>query len=919
MNSLLFIANGDFYFPLNFISYLNEYFYIWSFNAGAINLDGILRILTKLPYILFFAISQSSLLTAYFYIFSITIISFVSFFYFIKYFLKSSSIYINVILAIFFAVNPIFLGNTAKIGLVLGVAMLPLILVFLKKYFESSKILYFIFTLIAMNVSLIHPFILIVNASIGGFYYGLQKYHYRNKRNFWKQILKEFIIFLGLNTFIFCALIPVGNLNKASILSDLNPDVSSINSLLNYANTNGLINSFAFSKDILKDFDFYNNSYKPIYFGTAFLLYSMIFIGCLLPKRKGNFDRWAFYWFFGFSLILQLFATGSLWGVDKFFTFLTQMPGGWAFRSPLKWQLYLPLFLFGAYGILIKSFRLKIQKIFVVLLLILFFSLNLYIGLDVYNKLLVPKKINTLSAFKSLSADNKTILFVGSENCTPIINELSEILISKNVQVKKIKQEKILNIYYPAFDYAISCRSLSISGFNFLSDVSFNGLFVYKNNDDKEQIFSFNTLYSLDSLNNIDAKHDFITNKLDNEFYFTNATRSEPTSPLVKVKSLFENIDFKNGVISDVVQNIKGNTELYFNINNSSLRNNLYLDNTKVSQGFILSDSNQNVFSYKNPKYSFNNLITNSSFETGFWLQKVGDCHNYDKNPILAMSLSKDKSDGEQSLQLEATRHTACSSIKLSLKEGSNYLLSFDYQSPNAKVASYYFGFNDKEKTVVKDTISITNKNWNTFSKTIKVPVGATSVSLYIYATATDGKTNIINRYDNFKLIEIPDLSAAYYLVSDPGVNLIEPKSVSFDLINPTKKLVHIKGATTPFFLAMSESYHSDWQLELNDAKVQGLLDSWWPFVKPNVVASEYHYQLNGFLNGWYVDPATLCTDTGASCAKNADGSYDIEMEIEFTPQRWFYLGLIISGATLFGCLSYLGYDFYKRRKLKKA
>ena len=32
-----------------------------------------------------------------------------------------------------------------------------------------------------------------------------------------------------------------------------------------------------------------------------------------------------------------------------------------------------------------------------------------------------------------------------------------------------------------------------------------------------------------------------------------------------------------------------------------------------------------------------------------------------------------------------------------------------------------------------------------------------------------------------------------------------------------------------------------------------------------------------------------------SGCAKNPDGTYDMEMVIEFFPQRWFYLGLLIS------------------------
>jgi len=324
------------------------------------------------------------------------------------------------------------------------------------------------------------------------------------------------------------------------------------------------------------------------------------------------------------------------------------------------------------------------------------------------------------------------------------------------------------------------------------------------------------------------------------------------------------------------------------------------------------------VFTYQDKNYNYQNIIPNPSFESGPWQDKVGDCHNFDKNPILGMDVNKEvKSDGEQSLQLEATRHNACTAIGLNVTTGGSYLFSFDYQSPNADHALYYFSFNDKEKTIISEDLAIKDKNWNTFSKLIKVPEGATSVSLYVYADSTDEKTNIINRYDNFKLIEVPDLSDAYYLVSDPGIELEEPKSITFDLINPTKKLVHIKGATTPFYLAMSESYHEQWQLQFNNDKVNGFFGSWVPFVKPDKIADEYHYKLNDFLNGWYVDVDEYCVKN-SMCTKNADGTYDIEMVLEFFPQRWFYLGLLISGTTLVGCLGYLGYAGINSLRLKR-
>ncbi|HUD09338.1 MAG TPA: hypothetical protein VMR77_00830 [Patescibacteria group bacterium] len=78
------------------------------------------------------------------------------------------------------------------------------------------------------------------------------------------------------------------------------------------------------------------------------------------------------------------------------------------------------------------------------------------------------------------------------------------------------------------------------------------------------------------------------------------------------------------------------------------------------------------------------------------------------------------------------------------------------------------------------------------------------------------------------------------------------------------------------------------------------------------------HKMVNGYANSWDINPSALCQNN-AKCVKNADGSYDLELVIEFWPQRLFYIGLLISGTTLVGCLGYLGWDFVKRRTGRKG
>ncbi len=125
----------------------------------------------------------------------------------------------------------------------------------------------------------------------------------------------------------------------------------------------------------------------------------------------------------------------------------------------------------------------------------------------------------------------------------------------------------------------------------------------------------------------------------------------------------------------------------------------------------------------------------------------------------------------------------------------------------------------------------------------------------------------------------------------------------------------------------MSESFHPQRQAQFSNEKIGSsqlrrfnLLNfrSWVPWVTPDRIADDHHFELNGFLNGWYIDINEHCT-TKSLCTKNADGSYDIELVLKFFPQRWFYLGLLISVTTLLSCIGYLAYDFIRRRKQRHS
>ena len=351
-------------------------------------------------------------------------------------------------------------------------------------------------------------------------------------------------------------------------------------------------------------------------------------------------------------------------------------------------------------------------------------------------------------------------------------------------------------------------------------------------------------------------------------------------------------------------------------------------DNTE----FVLS-TNNNFTSYKYAELpndvtsilftstttKISNVIENGSFEQGLWKNKVEDCFNYDEDADIEMGLDNiEHIDGNYSLKLSATKHVACTSKIIEVTPGiTTYMLAFNYKSEmigsniGLSIALNTDGSDDLNYQFVSNT-----EEWQTYTKLISIPSYVKNIKLYLYSYQSDRKTKNIINYDNISLTPISIIDNTF-IVSGKNPNLDQPKETTFDLINPTKKLVHIKGATTPFYLAMSESYHDKWQAQFNNEKINGFFKSWVPFVEPDTIPNEHHFELNGFLNGWYIDTKEYCKNKNL-CTQNPDGSYDMELVLEFFPQRWFYLGLLISAITFIGLIGYLIFDFVRTRKERK-
>ncbi|HSX06767.1 MAG TPA: hypothetical protein VLG92_03540 [Candidatus Saccharimonadia bacterium] len=314
--------------------------------------------------------------------------------------------------------------------------------------------------------------------------------------------------------------------------------------------------------------------------------------------------------------------------------------------------------------------------------------------------------------------------------------------------------------------------------------------------------------------------------------------------------------------------------------------------------------------------YSYKNLIPNGSFEQGLWQKKVSDCDAYDSNPALGMSLVNHiSSSGKYALQLKAARHIACTNTKsIPVQSGATYLLQFDYQSPNAQYAGYAVSFDDGDSTRLSQQLPIADGMWHTYSHVITVPTQAHNLTLAVFAYSNENSSAyLINRYDDFALQRVPDIANRFYAVSTPGAVLAAPQSIQYQTLSSTYKKVTVTGADKPFLLVMSEQYHPDWQLVMGNA-ADSRKANYVPWSAQPESPSQDHIQINAFENAWYIDPQAVCKNYAFACKQEANGTYVLHFGVQFSGQRWFNLGMVISGITACLCVSALIFLIIKQR-----
>ncbi len=923
-----FISWGDFTIPFDWATYWAKHFYMWSFQSGTPNPDGVIRLPGRLLNFLVFGATDNVGL-GYFYLFSSLAVAFVAFFFFARKFLHVQRTSVQVVGALFFALNPIFLGNLAKVGLVLAVAMLPLCLLAIRATFVQKRFRYLLLYIICLNLSFLHPYTFTVNLAISGAYFAWMAWQNRAwVRDTWPKFIALGLFAVAVNIYFALPLASMGTVSKDVISTNITPVAVDYTALVGVSNTGDLFTGFSLSKNVFVDFAFYSSGYQNLYFFGVFTFYVLLFSLYLYTEKRLKLeDKRRLGIFFGGFLVLLLLAATTIAHIDTLIKLLISMPGGWAFRSPLKWQLYIPLVLFGILVVLLNRVPGKLRLYaFLGGLLTTFVIMNAYLVADIHYKILTPRTPEYFAALQKRDMDGKTVLFVNNGECMDfmrtyprITSEMNQIFGSKHTQLKHVLEDSISGINLASYDYVLGCRDRLgnlLATFNFKQVNSFadDAFRLYANQKPMPAVRALDKTYHTATAQNLVGKYDFVASELSEDFSFV----PHDTHPATTITDLFENLTPQNVQEGSLVTATKGGRQLrtkegeqiYYKLegSNLTLSESARPDLQSVQNKTIALPITQDYkVTYEDPSLRPTNLISNGSLEQGLWQGTVGDCYAYDDKPAIGMRLSTaDKTSGNQALELSARSHIACSGPEnIPVAEGEHYLLSFDYRSPDGgKYAGYYVSFDDTSETVLSERMQNDDSGWQTFSKEISVPEGATSMHLLLYAFPDSyGEQSRIARYDRVGLQQIPPAINRFYLISEPETELQKPKHIAYESKNPTRKTVQISGAATPFYLATNETYHPLWQAEIIGKRPRIQL----PFRAHRPIADADHLQLNSTMNAWYVDPAKLCRQ--GDCTQNNDGSYNFVMAIEFSPQRWFYFGAAISLTALAVGAVYFLYD----------
>lgn len=292
-----------------------------------------------------------------------------------------------------------------------------------------------------------------------------------------------------------------------------------------------------------------------------------------------------------------------------------------------------------------------------------------------------------------------------------------------------------------------------------------------------------------------------------------------------------------------------------------------------LKEGEWLSPDIKNQTSYSieySPQSPIKGYTFNDNNDMEIWTKTIleKDIENWEPNNIYKISFKYKISDGNLGVSIAETFLDITS-----LSEGNTEKGYIDIQ--NSKITKKTT-FN--EVLDLSCALNITDDYcWTSYEKLVSSNGLTTGASMYFYSIPSQ------NKFSDIKVKDIKVESVATFkpILVLENQNKNDIPNLDFTMINPTKYIVKVTNATSPYVLVFSQTFHTGWKLYLNNI----------------AIANNHHEIVNGFANSWIVTP------------EDVNNLTDYTLILEYYPQKIFYITWGITFLLLILSIMYLLFE----------
>lgn len=285
------------------------------------------------------------------------------------------------------------------------------------------------------------------------------------------------------------------------------------------------------------------------------------------------------------------------------------------------------------------------------------------------------------------------------------------------------------------------------------------------------------------------------------------------------------------------------------------------------------------------------NLVVNPSFDIGGWPEPTYDCTSEESDYEVKQSPER-----EHYLQFRNKQRRVCQTRVIgNLQPRRKYLFSYDVQHIAGEQPVICLKLNEEDYCHGINTMTDT-ADWQ--HREFIYEQGESDRAL-IYFSVPGSNRESINNFDNFELRQV-DLPETISFVNERDPTAYQVSQIEYRKISNTKYRVILKSASGNVPLIFTENYDVNWQAYVkseSDSQTDTIKKSSGETIQnDNLPTGDLwetsglksindHHKINGYSNVWYYQAGPK--------------PKDIEIIMEYKPQKLFMIGQFISVITL--------------------